>query len=86
MTIDDFKDLVDISNVSRQFIDRIKKGIDAEEELEDDFILRFALMFTFDCGAAETLPPDVEIALQTAMMMAIADPAIVEDELFRGGE
>jgi hypothetical protein len=86
MNIDDFKDLVDLSNVSRAYIDIIKRGINADEELEDDFVIRFALMFTLGCGGEVELSPEVLAIMESAMRAAIVDPAEAEDELFRGGE
>ena len=78
MTIDDFKDTVELDNVTRQLINKLRKEI----EEDDSTIIRFAVFLAVFLNKIK-LNEEVNRAMGQAMILALADPAQVEQDLFR---
>ncbi|KKL18379.1 hypothetical protein LCGC14_2476090 [marine sediment metagenome] len=85
MDISDCKDTVEIDNVTREFLDRLKHNINhfEPEDVTDIIALRFAVLFISGALAKIRLEGEIAEVLAHALALAREDPAIVEQDLFR---
>ena len=85
MDINDFKDTIEIDNVTRKFLDTLKDNMAHfdPENVTDILALRFAVLFISGALAKVRLEGEIAEVLACALVMTKADPAIVEQDLFR---
>ncbi len=80
MGINDFKDTVEIDNVTRKFLDMLKDNMAHfdPENVTDIIALRFAVLFISGALAKVKLEGEIAEVLAHALTLAREDPAIVE--------
>ena len=86
MEINDFKDTIELDNVTRRMLDEIRDSMNRfdTDGVDDLTALRFATLVVFGLIYCEDETNEVvQRAMTHALVMARADPAIVEQDLFR---
>jgi len=86
MGINDFKDTIELDNITRNFLDMLKADMvradPANKDVDDITALRFATLLTFRLGRTEHNEM-ISGHMSNALALALKDPAIVEESLFR---